>query len=105
VKLATLITVLFVTVNGCASRHTPSPASASAIPDAKQEIQALQAEIDLLVRSLAKLQRELAAKRSFGDTDQKRTLERQIVILRQARHRLSVEEKSLREKYHLWDIW
>ena len=103
-KFIPIIAFLFVSLSGCASRPTSSIAPKDS-KRAQQEIQVLQTEIDQAVRGLAKVQEQLAKLQRTSPEDLKRELDRQIMILRQARDRLTAEEKKLRQRYQLWDLW
>lgn len=104
-KLARLTTICLIIVTaGCASRRTPS-LSEDQFRYSETEAHVLVSEIDLLVRSIAKLRQEPSVAQKSKPEDRTRDLNREIAILHEARDRLSSEEKRLRTRYNVWDRW
>ena len=102
-KFARLTTVcLAIVTASCASRRTPS-LSEDQLRYSETEAEVLVSEIDQGVRSLARLRHELAVAQKSRPEDRTRDLDKEIVILREARDRLSSEEKRLRTRYKVWD--
>ena len=101
--LAAFVVLIGIIASSCTSHRPlwrPTPES---VPDKEQEIMLLQFEIDQLVRALARLGRELSSTNLISLQDKERNLDREIIILRQARVRLTKEEERIRDRYQMWE--
>src|ERR1051325_3263653 len=96
-----LLFVVILGVSGCAS-HRPAP-SAAQLSRKREEVEVLREEIDVVIRSLDKLQQDLVRRGDYPVEAQDRDLNYFISVVRQARDRVGAEDRRLHQQYGVSD--
>ena len=96
-RVAAFFLAVLIFASGCATNR-PVP-TARQISDKRDEVEVLREEIDVVIRQLDHLQRDLASQGTYSAEAQARDLDYFISVVRQARDKVAAEDRRLHHEH------